>query len=184
MKKAFLFACVAIAFASCDKVKELANINQNLTYSESVTIPELPGGIDTLPPGGITAYFPGQGVETKSQEYLGQFNTDASLITHVKLTELLAVIAQPPGGNFDFIDSINVYLTADGMEEKLVAYKHGIPKGTSNLSLDCATDINLKEYFLKDMMYLRFGGHFVGVPDSSCKIDLTYTFNLLANPLN
>jgi hypothetical protein len=184
MKKTFIYACIALAFASCDKVKQLANINQNLTYTETISIPELPGGIDTLPPGGVAAYFPGQGIPTNSQDYLNQFGTTAALITHVKMTKLAAVITQPSGANFDFIDTINVYLSANGLDEKLVAYKHGISKGLTSIDLDCPSDINLKEYFLKDTMYLRFGGHFVGVPKSDSKIDLTSTFNLLANPLN
>ncbi len=184
MRKAIIYTCLALAFASCDKVKNLANINQNLTYTESIDIPSLPGNIDTLPPGGVTAYFPGQGIPTNSQAYLNQFNTKPSLITHVKLTKLQAVMQQPQGGNFDFIDSISVYLSAQGLDEKLVAYKYGIPKGTTTLDLECQPDLNIKEYFLKDTMYLRFGGHFVSVPAANSKIDLTSVFNLLANPLN
>lgn len=184
MRKAFIYTCVALAFASCDKVKELANINRDLTYSETISIPSLPGDIDTLPPGGISAYFPGQGIATNSQAFIEEYQTSPNLINHVKLTKLATVSKEPAGGNFDFVDTLNVYLRADGLEEKLVAYKHGIPKGVSTIDLDCVSDINLKEYFLKDTMYLRFGGHFVGVPDSATKIELNSTFNLFANPLN
>ena len=89
---------------------------------------------------------------------------------------------EPSGSNFDFMDTIRVYVSAQGLEEKLAAKKYGIPKGQQTLELDCE-DVNLKEYFIKDTMYIRFGGHFTGVPDSNAKIELTPTFNMLANPL-
>lgn len=184
MKKAYVFIALAtLAFASCDKITELADINTNIDYKETVNLPALPGNIDTLPPGGLTAYFPGQGFATNSDQYVSEKGTSPNLVKHVKLTKLSTSVKDPASGNFDFVDTLQVFLFAKGMEEKLVAYKYNVPKGQSKIDLDCVADLNLKDYFLKDSMFLRFGGHFVSVPDSTSKIELATTFNMLANPL-
>ncbi len=127
-------------------------------------------------------YFPGKGIPTNSAQYMKDYKTSGELINFVKLTKLTANIQEPQNGNFDFVDTIQVFLKADGLEEKLVAYKYGIPKGQSSVDLDRA-DVDLKQYFLKDTMFLRFGGHFVGVPAAASKVELNTTFNLDANPL-
>jgi hypothetical protein len=184
MKKAYLLAVAVFAFVGCEKIKELADININLDYKETVDIPALPGGIDTIPPGtGVSAYFPGKGFATNSQQYLNQNKTNAELVKHVKLTKLSAVMQQPTSANFDFIDTLRIYMYSKDLEEKLVAYKYGVPKGQTSLEMDLVQDLNMKDYFLKDSMFVRFGGHFVGIPDSNSKVELSTTFNLLANPL-
>ena len=186
MKKADLVAgALTLVAVACNKIEDLANISKDFTYTEVVDVPSitgLPSVIDSLPQGGISADAPVMPMETNSAQYISESGSSANLVQHVKLVKFVTTMKEPSGSNFDFMDTIRVYVSAQGLEEKLAAKKYGIPKGQQTLELDCE-DVNLKEYFIKDTMYIRFGGHFTGVPDSNAKIELTPTFNMLANPL-
>ncbi|WP_276134173.1 hypothetical protein [Polluticoccus soli] len=185
MKKYYLvLALAASGLMSCEKLEHLGDISRDFTYTETVEMPEVPGlpDIDTLPEGGFTGYAPTMAMATNSKQYVGESGSTPDLVKHAKMTKLLASILQPTGANFDFMDTVRMFVSAEGLEEKLIAYKYGIPKGTQQLDLD-VDSVNLKQYFLKDSMYIRFGGHFIGVPDSNTKVELKTTFNMLANPL-
>lgn len=186
MKRTYLLlALLALGAASCDKVKHLGDISRDLTYTENVDLPSVPGlptGVDTLPPGGLTAFAPSIPMATNSKQYISESGSTSDLVKHVILTKFSATITQPPGKNFDFIDTLLMYVSAPGLDKKLVAHKYGVPKGQQKVDLDCDS-VNLKEYFIKDTMYIDFGGHFIGVPDSASKVELSATFNMLANPL-
>jgi hypothetical protein len=187
MKKYYLILALAAAgITSCDKLKTLGDISRDFTYTEKVDMPSVPGlpaGVDSLPAGGYTGYLPSRAVATNSKQHIGESGSTPDLVKHVKLTKFAAAIYQPAGANFDFTDTVRMYISAQGLEEKLAAYKYGVPKGTQNLELDVTPDVNLKDYFVKDSIYIRFGGHFVGTPDSATKLELTTTLNMLANPL-
>ena len=186
MKKYYLIAALAaVGLTSCEKLSTLGDISRDFTYTEKVDMPDVPGlpaGVDSLPLGGFTGYVPTMAIATNSKQYIGESGTTPDLVKHARLTKMSAAILQPAGANFDFMDTVRMYLSGPGLEEKLVAYKYGIPKGTQTLDLDVDT-MNLKPYFIKDSMYVRFGGHFVGTPDSTTKLELKATINMLANPL-
>lgn len=183
MKKAALLLLAGATIVGCNKLKKLAEINVNFPYSNTVDLPGVPGGTQVIPPGGISADMPTYATATNSKVYVNQYGTAPDKVISVKLTQLKAEIVQPSSQTFDYIDTIRVYMSATGLPEQLAAYKYGIAKGQTTLNLDCA-DVNLKEYYLKDTMYFRVNGHFVGIPDSATKIKLSSTFNMRANPLN
>lgn len=186
MKKYYLVLALGVTgLMSCEKLENLGDISRDFTYSETVDMPEvpqLPAGMDTLPAGGYTGYVPAMAMATNSKQYVGESGSTADLVKHAKMIKISANMLQPGGANFDFMDTVRMYVSAQGLEEKLIGYKYGIPKGTQQLDLD-VDSVNLKEYFLKDTMYVRFGGHFVGVPDSNTRLDLKTTINMLANPI-
>lgn len=187
MKKALsLILLAGLGFAGCDKIKDLTDISKELTYDGSVEIPGVPGLPDTatiVPPGGITGDFPIFGEATNSQQLIKDNNTSSDLVTHVTLTKLSLAMAAPDSANFNFMDTIRVYIGASGMKEELLGKKNGIPKNVKTVDLD-PENINIKEYFLKDSIFFRVNGHFVEVPRKGSKMDLKAVFNLLANPLN
>ncbi len=176
-------ALAILSFTSCDKLKHLTDINKDIEYKETVDLPGIPGGDTVVPAGGLAADLPAYSIATNSKQYLAEYNTDAKLVTHVKLKSLTATLLQPSSQNFNFLDTLRLYVSATGQPEKLAAYKYGIAKGQNTIEMD-VVDFNLKEYFLQDSMYFRINGHFNGIPDSTSKIELKSVFNLLANPLN
>lgn len=184
MRKILLVAAMLLSGCDgCDKVKQLANINKDIEYKETVDLPGLPGGDTVVPAGGISADLPRYAMATNSAEYLKQYNTSPNLVTHVKLKSLGMTIVAPDAQYFNFLDSVRLFVNAPGLPEQLAAYKYNIAKGMKTVDMDVA-DLNLKEYFLKDSMYFRINAHFTGIPDDSTKLEIKSVFNILANPLN
>lgn len=186
MRKSYLIlAIVAIASVGCQKIISLANISKDFTYAKTVDVPaikELPEDIGPLPEGGMTAYSPLMPLATNSEEQVSQSGSAINLVKEVKLKQMSVAISKPAGQTFDFMDTVRLFISAPGLEEKLVAFKYGVPKGQQKLDLDCEA-INLREYFIQDTMYVRFGGHFNAVPATESQLELNSTFNMLANPL-
>jgi hypothetical protein len=184
MKKAYLFlAAFALFAASCDKIANLTDIEKDLSFNEIVDVPGKPVDVDTVLPGiPVIADLPKMAFATNSKDFLESNGSVATseYVHHVKLTKFTASIDMPQNGNFDWTDSIYVYISASGLNEVLAASKT-ISKGQNSVDLNCK-DIDLKEYFLKDSMYVRFGGRFVDLPQEG-KIRIQPTFNIKANPL-
>lgn len=183
MKKLIIgLAALTLAVAGCDKVKDLAEINQDIPYHEEVEVPFGLGGGQPLPTG-IPVSLPSYAFATNYQSYLNQYNTSSDKVIHAKLKSLSMRITTPPSQNFDFLDTVRVYVSANGLPEKLAAYKYPVPKSVQLVDMDIV-DQNLKEYFLRDSMYVKITGYANALPAGGTKMDLAVKFNLKANPLN
>ena len=183
MKKKILYFVLLTGLAGCDKLKDLGQISKNIDYTSTVDLHGLPGGVATLPNGGLSAYYPASSMATREKEYMKEYNTTEDKIDGVYFAKFTIDMKKPAGQNFDFMDSVKVYISATNMPEILAAYNYSIPKGQTSVELTRVSD-NLKDYFIKDTIYMRVGGHFVGIPDSGAQISANTTLNLVANPLN
>lgn len=182
------FALFAIAFISlfsaCKKVKNLANINFDVPYNQQITVPSsgYPYGTP-LPAGGITLPFPAIPVPTNAQQYVAQYGTSTDKILMVNLKSMTLDIVSPAGQNFDFLDKVDIYVSAKSQPEVLVASQSNVPKGQTSLHFDASTSVNLKSYFLADTIYFRMNAHINAVPPVGEELKLSTVFHVLANPL-
>lgn len=180
-----LVMVVAIA-AGCSKIKQLANINVDIPYTAKVNVPEFAG--DTagirLPPGGAALPFPAIPIVTNSQQYVAQYKTSTDKIVSFDLTKMQVQIAAPGGQNFDFLDSVAIYISANTQPSVLVAYQYTISKGQTTLALNVVPNVNLKNYFIQDTMYFTINTHINAIPASGTQLDISSSFHLLANPLD
>ena len=188
MKKiGFLTGIVLTAlFISCNKVKQLANINVDIPYTVQVTVPQVdgdPAGLP-LPPGGINLPFPAVAMQTNSQQYLAQYHTSASKIVDVALKSMSLDILSPPGQNFDFLDNVQIYISTRTLPEVLVASANNIPNGQTTIDLATVSSVNLKDYFVQDTIIFRMSAHVNAIPASGTELQISSTFHLLANPLD
>lgn len=181
MKKLIVVVFALLIVTSCKKLTDLANIKFVIPYSKTVAVPGLPGN-PFIPPTGLTTSIPTIAVESKSEEYIKQYNTSSELITNVVFSELKLEIKEPSTQNFDLVDSIWLFVSASGLPEILSAYSYDIPDGVRTLDLT-TSDFNMKEYFLKDSMYFRLQGHFHNAPDSASVFTISSKFDVTANPL-
>lgn len=187
MKKTILMCSVALVALTtgCKKVKDLANISVDIPYTQQVTIPSNSGyefGFP-LPAGGASIPFPAVAITTNSQSYLDQYHTTASKVIKVALKGLVLELTSPPGQNFDFLDSVQIFISAPSHPEMLVAYKYNIGKSQTTLTLITSNDVNLKDYFLEETMSLRTTMHINAVPAPGAQMNISTVFNLVANPL-
>ena len=159
MKKIILLVVSTVLFVlpGCIKVGQIGTINFDVPYNQEVTVPQVAG--DTfgvaLPGGGISIPFPAVPFATNSAQYMVIYGTEANKIISVDLKSLELQIQAPATQNFDFLDSVQVYISAAGQPELLIAYQDGIAKGQTTLNMNTVTNVNLKNYFIQDTIYIR-----------------------------
>lgn len=169
----------------CNQIKDAIIINKDLDYNATLEVNGVPGLPDTvvsLPQSGVRADFPKVTSATNAQQYMTDYNTSGDNVSSVIISKMSLEMTQPDGQDFNFIDSVNVYLSASGLDELLMGYRYDIPKGTKTIDLT-REDNNIKEYFLKDSVSFRISAHFVEIPKDSGKMDLKTVFGLVAKPL-
>lgn len=185
---AFFVGLTGLIFAiGCTKLKNLTTISVDVPYSNNIQIPKI---YDTsnhivFPAGGVSYALPTISIQPNSQQFIAQNNTTVNDITSVSLKSATLQMTAPSGANFDYLDSINVYLSAKSLPTILFASKTSIAKGQNTLNLDVTADSSLKAYFLSDSLYLQANAHFNNLPPASYSIiQATVTFHVTANPLN
>ncbi|PQJ13095.1 hypothetical protein CJD36_004955 [Flavipsychrobacter stenotrophus] len=187
MKKIILMCSVAMVAltAGCKKVKDLADISVDIPYTQQVTVPPVDGytfGFP-LPAGGVNLPFPAFAVPTNSKSYLDQYHTTSAKVRKVDLKGLTIQLTAPASQNFDFLDTVQLFIAAPSQPEVLVAYGYNIPKSQTIFVMTTNSDVNLKDYFLQDTMYFRTNMHVNAVPAPGAQMNIKSVFNLVANPL-
>jgi hypothetical protein len=187
MKKTILLATIAFTaiINGCSKFSQLANINVDIPYSSQASVPPVQGytsGV-ALPSGGVDLPSVTVGIATNSKAYLSQYGTAANMIVSVDLKSLAIQIQSPSNQNFDFLDNVQVYLSANDQPEVQVVSDSNIPKGSTTLNLTTNTTVNLKNYYTQDTIYLRLAAHINAVPTAGEQLNISSVFHLVANPL-
>lgn len=147
MKRSIIVLFIGVMFlVGCNALKKLTQFRIN--YNADFTIPSTIGiniPLDILTPE----------IQTNISQELSNNNTNKDLIESVKLEEMTLTINSPQGNGLDFLNKIYIYINADGLSEKIIAYKENIPDGIGDtLKLD-VTNEELKEYLKKDKIQLR-----------------------------
>lgn len=187
MKKAIFLGIVFIVFAgACNKVKQLADINVDFPFDQMVNVPAVNlNGSEIFSPGGLFLPFPAVPVASNSKQQMANYNTAAEKVVKVDLKRMALTIVSPPEENFNYLDNVQLYLSANNLPEVLIAYQYNIPKGQNTLNLETVTGVNLKDYYLQDTIYLRMTAHINALPaQSGEQLKISTVFHMLANPLN
>lgn len=148
MKKIIILSLIAIGFVgmySCKKLDKLTTFH--LEYKSAVTVPA--NSVINLP---LSLASPD--ITTNYQSNFENNNTNKDLIEEIKLDKMNITVKAPQGTNLDFLKSVEVYISAEGLDEIRVASKFDIADGLTSLDLDYISD-NLKDYVLKDTIKLR-----------------------------
>ncbi len=133
---------------SCKQIDKLTQFD--LDYSTNVTIKSATI-VDLNTP--FNFYTPA--IKTNSNSELEVNDSRKDLVEQIKVKSLKMKVTSPAGGNFDFLKSIRIYISAEGLEEKMIAWKTDMKDdGSTTITLETADD-NLKDYILKDSFQLR-----------------------------
>ncbi|WP_405400681.1 hypothetical protein [Maribacter sp. Asnod2-G09] len=166
-KKSIAIICLFTIFTACDKLDELTKFD--MEYSQRATIPSS-AGID-LP---FDVFTPE--METNSESTFEVNDTRKDLIEEIKLTELELVIISPESADFSFLNSIEVYISADGLEEIRIASLDEVPEDAGNkITLD-TSDTDLKEYIKSDEFSLRLNTVTDELMSSDHELEVNSTF--------
>tara|TARA_R110000868_G_scaffold80006_1_gene227329 strand:- start:46 stop:579 length:534 start_codon:yes stop_codon:yes gene_type:complete len=166
-KKSIAIICLFALIISCDKLDELTKFD--MEYSQRATIPST-AGID-LP---FDVFTPE--METNSESTFEVNDTRKDLIEEIKLTELEMVIISPDGADFSFLNSIEVYISADGLEEIKIAYLEEVPEDAGTVITLETSDLDLKEYIKSDEFSLRLNTVTDELMSSDHELEVNSTF--------
>jgi len=147
MKNQFiLFLGVIIISFSCNEIDKLTQFN--MEYNEEVVIPSATG-VD-LP---VNIFTPD--IESNAESQFAVNDTRKDMIEHITLTSMELNLTSPAEGDFSFLKSISIYISADGLEEQKIAWLDEIPAEPGNI-LDLETsDVDLQEYIKKDNFSMK-----------------------------
>lgn len=93
-------------------------------------------------------------LETNSQTHFENNNTRADYVTEIKLTQLDLNIVDPPNQDFSFLKEIEIFISADGLDETRLAFKKNIQNSEKSLSLE-TEKTDFTEYIKQDQYSLR-----------------------------
>lgn len=137
-----------LVISSCDKLDKLTQFD--LDYQTSVTIKSATIVNINTP---FNFYTPA--ITTNSESELEVNDSRKDLVEQIRVKELKMKITAPEGQTFDFLKSIKIYINAEDLDEKMIAWKTDMTDdGATTITLETADD-NLKDYILKDSFQLR-----------------------------
>jgi len=142
-----LIIFLSLLFSHCSKIDELTHFD--IEYNYTFTLPALYG----LPlPGDIQS----PSVENNTEKTFENNDTRKDLIEKATLKQLNISILKPEDGSFNILNSIEIFVNAEGEDELLLAWKYDIPDDIGNfMELDLTTK-DLKNYLISDEIKLRF----------------------------
>ncbi|GAB2962324.1 hypothetical protein GCM10027048_33510 [Hymenobacter coalescens] len=129
MKKIlFLFAAVLLlGVTACEKVDKLLTFYIEDSQNIRVAGSGLPIG-STLPIAPVA-------VSTRSEERFKNEDTRADLVKDVSLNKLTLTITDPSTANFDFLESITLYISTDQNDRVPLASLASVPQGVRVIEL-------------------------------------------------
>ncbi|MBJ6117446.1 hypothetical protein JAO76_04550 [Pontibacter sp. BT310] len=176
MKK--LFAAVMLLFvlaatASCDTIDDLLTFYIN----EEETIV-----VESNFPIGLVAFAPIT-VPTNSEETFKNNRTRAELVKDVTLNKLTLSIADTAkSADFDFLETIEIFIKADGLDEVRIAYLEEVPKDVKTLDMKL-TNAKLDEYIKKDSYTLRTAAKLRNTVVKDVNVNAAMRFKVTADPI-
>lgn len=135
-----------ILLTGCDKINELTQFN--VEYNQTVVIPSSTG--INLP---FNIFTPD--IESNSASTFSSKNTNKDLIQKIILTEMKLTLSSPENGDFGFLKTIEIFISAEGVPEQRIAWKENVPDDIDkNLQLE-TSNMDLKEFIKKEKFKLR-----------------------------
>lgn len=131
---------------ACNEIDKLTQFN--MEYTEEVVIPsatgvDLPFNVNT------------PDIESNAESQFAVNDTRKDMIEHISLTSMQLNLSSPADEDFSFLESITIYISADGLDEQKIAWLDEIPANAGNL-LDLKTsDVDIQEYIKKDNFSLK-----------------------------
>ena len=156
-----------ILIVSCDALDELTKFEINYTESvviQSTTVVDIPFDMETPE------------VTTNSESTFENNNTKKDLIESINLTVMELDITTPEDGDFNFLKSINIYISAENEEEMLIAWMEEVPENTENSIMLETTNEDLKVYIKSDSYTLRVEAVTDELISENHNIDVNSTF--------
>lgn len=147
MKTTFITLIMSmILFVGCDKVDRLTHFTLNDQFETTIKAgfaTMLPADIETPP------------VTSNVEKEMGSRNSRVDMIESVTMKSMQMILYAPDGKNFDFLKDIELFISAEGLPEKRIAYFTEIPDTIQNtLILKCENQ-ELESFIKKGSYHIR-----------------------------
>ncbi|PCJ88721.1 MAG: hypothetical protein COA57_03200 [Flavobacteriales bacterium] len=175
MKKPIaLFSLIVLLIFACKDKDELLTFK--LSVSEEFTVPAFQYVVDTV----LTVNV--NDIPTNSDKLFKDNGTSSDFVKDIKLSAMSITIVSPTSQNLDFLKTISIYISADGLSEILLASKTTVPTGITTLDLDVSGEA-MDDYIKGDFIDLKVetGADETLPQDTELKTDME--FSITANPL-
>ncbi len=141
-----LFASLLI-FCGCKAIDELTHFD--IDYNYTFTLPSFGGlNLDNLD-------IESNNLTNENESTFENYDTRKDLVESAYLKKFNVTIVEPVDENFTFITKVEIFVEAEGLAEKLIAWKHNIPENVGNyLDLETTTH-NLRKYLISDAIRVR-----------------------------
>lgn len=141
-----LFCALISIGSSCKKVDKLTQFY--IQYESEVTIPNT-SGVNVA----FSLITPD--VETNSESEFAVHDTRKDKIQQIKLSSMIITIKSPPGQEFDFLKEAEVFISASGLPETMLASKYNIENTIGAVLTMDVSGADFKEYIKKESFTLR-----------------------------
>ena len=122
-------------------------------------------------------------VTTNSSQTFENEGTNANLVKDIMLEKLKLTVTSPNDADFRFIQSVKIYIQADGLTKTLIASRENIP-ATIGKELELSpTQAKLDEYVKKSEYTLENEVVTRSAPWPEMNIKINTTFKVTADPL-
>lgn len=171
-QKTLILLCFLLLNAACKKIRKLTYFN----YSQSVefTIPSVNA------PGQIA--IPTPPTKSNAQTSFQNNGTETKYVQEVKLNSMTLSTEKPAGQNFNFLNSIHIFISAPGQNDTLLAYRDSVPLGVTQFPLQ-TTGTLLDPYVEADTYTIRVETVTDEVLTYDVKIKADMVFRVRANVL-
>lgn len=146
MKRILAIVALSALFASCSKEDKIAQ----LTVTDRVEY-KIEAGIAVNTP--VEIYTPP--IFSDANRELSLNNTKAELVRSVSLQEFRMVITQPFGGSWNFLKDIEVFIDADQLPEKRIAFETNLTDQINAILLLKPDQVELAEYLKKGAYIIK-----------------------------
>ena len=132
--------------SGCDELDKLTQFD--MEYNETVVIPSSTG--INLP---FNLFTPD--IESNSESTFEINNTRKDLIEEIILKKMHLTLTSPSNSDFSFLESIEIFMSAEGLDEIKIAWKDTISSnGGNQIELETVS-FDLKDYIKKEEFKLR-----------------------------
>lgn len=139
-----LIVLVAIALFSCKKqISFDLKCNSSFVISKNMALET------------TTDLYSGS-IATKSADVFSENHTNSDNVLSIEQSDITFSISSPSGANFDFLKSIEIYINADGLPERLISTKMEITEtGLTQLKGELPS-VDVVQYLSKPNYSLHF----------------------------
>jgi hypothetical protein len=146
MKRALFLPCIlAIVVIACEKIDELLTFY--IDHQATITV-------ESASPLNLPIEIATPDIATNSTQSFENNNTRSDLVKDIKLNDIKLTVTDPAGKNFNFLKSVEIYISTNSSNEILLASNENIPMNVSVADLS-ATEEKLDQYIKASSYKLR-----------------------------